>query len=209
MTFILPRNLLLTKICLFIFGKSLYLKSTSCLAKENLWLRSYRPSFVGVIFVVVYENPSVSARVGFYFRAAGDNCFLSARQQSFLILSDQFFQSFVVGRTSPNEGVVNSLTEGSAGILEEDFSVLGNEPAQKRGTLRVSGECFGSGWILGKIPGPGGIGNLALSEVVNYSSGEPTWSIVGEILKVGDEMFEEQILCIRCREVSEFIRIDC
>lgn len=162
-----------------------------------------------VIFVVVYENPSVSARVGFYFRAAGDNCFLSARQQSFLVISDQFFQSFVVGRTSPNEGVVNSLTEGSAGILEEDFSVLGNEPAQKRGALRVSGEGFGSDWILGKIPGPGGIGNLALSEVVNYSSGEPTWSIVGEILKVGDEMFEEQILCIRCREVSEFIRIDC
>ena len=93
--------------------------------------------------------------------------------------------------------------------MEDDFSVLGNEPAQKRGTLRVSGECFGSGWILWKIPGPGGIGNLALSDVVNYSSGEPIWSVAGETLKVGDEMFEQQIFCIRCREVSELIRIDC
>ena len=107
-----------------------------------------------------------------------------------MIFFDQFFQSFVVGRTSPNEGIVNSLTEGSASISEGNVSVLGNEPAQKGGAIRVSREGFGSDWILGKIPSPGGIGYLALSEVVNYSSGEPTWSIVGEILKVGDEMFE-------------------
>ena len=74
--------------------------------------------------------------------------------------------------------------------MEEDFIVLGNEPAQKCSAFRVSREGFGSDWILGKILGPGGIGYLALSEVVNYSSGEPTWSIVGEVLKVGDEMFE-------------------
>ena len=77
MTFILPKNL--NENLSFHFWKTT-LSEVNKLSREGNFMASVVSTFLRwVIFVVVYENPSVSARVGFYFRASGDTCFLIVR----------------------------------------------------------------------------------------------------------------------------------
>ena len=77
MTFILPRNL--NENLSFHFWKTT-LSEANKLSREGNCMAPVVSTFLRwVIFVVVYENPSVSARVGFYFRASGDTCFLIVR----------------------------------------------------------------------------------------------------------------------------------